>query len=541
MPSTYSSLKIELMATGENNTTWGGITNTNLGTALEEAIVGSADVAFSNANITLTLTNTNATQTARNVRLNLTGTATAGYNLVVPAIEKPYIINNGTDGTITVKNTTGTGIAVPAGKTMWVFNNGTNVVDVVTHLSSVTLGSALPVTSGGTGVTTSTGTGSVVRSTSPTLVTPTLGVASATSIANGLGLVAGPSYTFTGNLDTGIWSPSANIIAFSTTGIEAMRITPGVFDPEGGETPGELRVSGQARFGGTAGTIVGSTGIRVGPDRGSSIGDAFVIFFTSGNTGVYDSILTRGGGSNTDLNLVNRGTGNIAITAENAGAVVTKTSNTERMRVTSAGNVGIGTTAPTQRVDIRGGDLLVSRGAASVAEDATIYFGNNNNNFIFGGDNNAMAFYTNGSQRMFLASNGTVGIGTGTPGAKLEVRDTGNTVVLIAGDSTSATQLNFDANTSAVISQKMNAPIIFETNLTEKMRITGGGVVGIGTISPSAAARLEVSSSTSGFLPPRMTTTQRDAISSPPNGLMLYNSTTDKLQVRAAGAWVDLH
>jgi len=40
MPSTYSSLKIQLMATGENNTTWGDITNTNLGTAIEEAITG---------------------------------------------------------------------------------------------------------------------------------------------------------------------------------------------------------------------------------------------------------------------------------------------------------------------------------------------------------------------------------------------------------------------------------------------------------------------------------------------------------------------
>ena len=138
MASTYSNIKIQLMATGENTTTWGDVTNVNLGTALEEAIVGSADVAFSNASVTLTLTDTNSSQSARNMRLNLTGTATSGYNLVVPAIEKPYIINNGTDGTITVKNATGTGIAVPAGKTMWVYNNGTNVVDVTTHLTSLT-------------------------------------------------------------------------------------------------------------------------------------------------------------------------------------------------------------------------------------------------------------------------------------------------------------------------------------------------------------------------------------------------------------------
>lgn len=151
MASTYSNLKIQLMVAGENTTTWGNVTNVNLGTAIEEAITGSADVAFSNANVTLTLTDTNATQSARNLRLNLTGTATAGYNLVVPAIEKAYIVNNGTDGTITVKNATGTGIAVPAGKTMWVFNNGTNVVDAVTHLTSLTLGTPLTAATGGTG------------------------------------------------------------------------------------------------------------------------------------------------------------------------------------------------------------------------------------------------------------------------------------------------------------------------------------------------------------------------------------------------------
>lgn len=152
MPSTYSNLKIQLMATGENNTTWGNVTNINLGTALEEAIVGSADVAFSSGNVTLTLTNTNATQAARNMRLNLTGTTGGARDLIVPSIEKVYIVNNGCADTITVKNTTGTGIAVPAGETMWVYNDGTNVVDVVTHITALTLGSPLPATSGGTGL-----------------------------------------------------------------------------------------------------------------------------------------------------------------------------------------------------------------------------------------------------------------------------------------------------------------------------------------------------------------------------------------------------
>jgi hypothetical protein len=151
MASTYSNLKIQLMTTGENSGTWGNVTNVNLGTAIEEAIVGSADVTFSSATVTLTLTDSNSTQTARNLRLNLTGTSGGAQNLIVPAIEKVYIVNNGCADAITIKNTTGTGIAVPAGKTMWVYNNGTNVVDVVTHLTSLSLSTPLPVTAGGTG------------------------------------------------------------------------------------------------------------------------------------------------------------------------------------------------------------------------------------------------------------------------------------------------------------------------------------------------------------------------------------------------------
>jgi len=160
MASTYSALKIELIATGEQSGTWGTTTNTNLGdAALGEAITGSADVAFSSADVTVTLTDTNATQAARNLRLNLTGTSGGARNLILGSgcqIEKLYLINNGLADAVTVKNTTGTGIAVAAGKSMFVFNNGTNVVDAVNYATSLTLGSALPIASGGTGSTSTT-------------------------------------------------------------------------------------------------------------------------------------------------------------------------------------------------------------------------------------------------------------------------------------------------------------------------------------------------------------------------------------------------
>jgi hypothetical protein len=159
MASTYSDLKIELIGTGDQTGTWGTTTNNNFSVALSEAITGSADVAFSSADVTITLTDTNAAQTARNLRLNLTGTSGGARNLILGSgcqIEKLYLINNGLADAVTVKNTTGTGIAVAAGKSMFVYNNGTNVVDATTYLSSLTLGAALPIASGGTGQTTAT-------------------------------------------------------------------------------------------------------------------------------------------------------------------------------------------------------------------------------------------------------------------------------------------------------------------------------------------------------------------------------------------------
>jgi hypothetical protein len=245
MASTYSNLKIQLMGTGENSGTWGNITNANLGTALEEAITGSANVTFASGTVTLTLTDSNSTQTARNLRLNLTGTSGGAQDLIVPAIEKVYIVNNGCADTITVKNSGGTGIAVPAGKTMWVYNNGTNVLDAVTHLTSLTLASALPiasggtgtntttfcnlqsnvsgvlpVTNGGTGVNASTGTGSVVLSASPTFT----GVPLSTTAANGTNTTQIATTAFVNNSVT---IATASLGTMSTQNANAVAITGG--------------------------------------------------------------------------------------------------------------------------------------------------------------------------------------------------------------------------------------------------------------------------------------------------------------------------
>jgi hypothetical protein len=163
MASTYSTnLKIELIGTGEQAGTWGTTTNSNLGTALEQAIVGKADVTMSSTTITLTLTNSNAAQDARAIYLNLTGSPGGAAVLEVPAIEKPYIVKNGSDQQVTIKVSGQTGVPIPTGKTALVYNNGTDVVTAIDFIPSLVLGAALPVASGGTGATTLTANNVVI-------------------------------------------------------------------------------------------------------------------------------------------------------------------------------------------------------------------------------------------------------------------------------------------------------------------------------------------------------------------------------------------
>ena len=157
MASTYSNnLKIELIGTGDQSGTWGTTTNTNLGTALEQAIVGYGNPNFAtDANTTISLTDSNASQTARAFVLNVTSSVslTTTRELVVPTVQKPYIIRNNTTGgqSITVKTSAGTGVTVPAGKYAFVYANGTDVVSAIDHIPSLTLATALAATSGGTG------------------------------------------------------------------------------------------------------------------------------------------------------------------------------------------------------------------------------------------------------------------------------------------------------------------------------------------------------------------------------------------------------
>ena len=98
----------------------------------------------------------------------------------------------------------------------------------------------------------------------------------------------------------------------------------------------------------------------------------------------------------------------------------------------------------------------------------------------------------------------------------------------ITGRVSSGIQVNSTFAVSNGTSGPQTGTVIFSVTTTS---------VGVGITTPNAAAMLDVTSTTRGFLPPRMTTVQRDAITSVPAGLMVYNTTTNKLNFYNGSAW----
>jgi energy-converting hydrogenase Eha subunit E len=157
--SSYSDLKFEIIDVGGSDGAWGGITNTNIGTAIEQAIVGMATLEtadFSTNSVTLSASNTPNAQDFRAFCLNITATLSGAGTVNVPAIEKPYLVLNNSVGgfAVTVKVTGLTGVSIPNGKGCLVYNNGTDVSTAITYLTSLTLGTDLAITEGGTGAST---------------------------------------------------------------------------------------------------------------------------------------------------------------------------------------------------------------------------------------------------------------------------------------------------------------------------------------------------------------------------------------------------
>lgn len=154
------------------------------------------------------------------------------------------------------------------------------------------------------------------------------------------------------------------------------------------------------------------------------------------------------------------------------------------------------------------------------------------------------------SQLYWDKANSRLGIGTTSPVQKFHIEDAGTVNALIKSVGGVA-QLSFNGSlwgqimnlgdTALLIDNATNNDIIFRPgSYTESMRLKAGGNVGIGTATPNASALLDVSSTTKGFLPPRMTTAQVNAIATPANGLLVYDSDVGRYKAYQGGSWQEI-
>jgi hypothetical protein len=180
MATSYSdNLAIALQGTGDNPGTWGTITNGNLGTVVEQAIVGKATITFpSDADYSISMVNGPATSPARCLYLNVTstGSLSAIRTLTVPNIQKTYIIKNATSPSVNGYAITiasaggGSTVNVPNGGTMLLYVNG--VTGVSQQFSEIASGTTI----GGAAIAdlTSTQTFTNKTFTSPSITNATL-------------------------------------------------------------------------------------------------------------------------------------------------------------------------------------------------------------------------------------------------------------------------------------------------------------------------------------------------------------------------------
>jgi len=184
----------------------------------------------------------------------------------------------------------------------------------------------------------------------------------------------------------------------------------------------------------------------------------------------------------------------------------------------STGNIGIGTTSPSRNLHILGGAgigtvLKLEAGSGAITYLQLAYNGATNaQSGYIGYDSSAnMGLFTNDNEKVRITSAGNVGIGTATPSAKLQTTgaDAASIITGIALENFIATnpasgngvavdfRINNSGNASVVAGKISTVNTFFRSNtdmvfsnltsdtLTEKMRITSAGFVGIGTSSPS--------------------------------------------------------
>ena len=181
-----------------------------------------------------------------------------------------------------------------------------------------------------------------------------------------------------------------------------------------------------------------------------------------------------------------------------------RTAGSERLRITSAGNIGIASDIPAARLDVYKNFSGVSAGSyagrvygtdSGVNETGVRFVTKGTGDLHNASDAYLMHGISNGTTRFVFGANGKVGIGTDNPSNKLEVLGTSNLfgnggASVQWGDTDYVGHLSF-ASDGAIVRAASGKALIFHTNhVNERLRITSTGSVGIGTNNPALRAHI---------------------------------------------------